>query len=149
MTARLFLVCGVVLIGMSSALAQERKSPVESSLIDVEKRWVAALVKSDIPTLDQILTDSYVDTDEDGHQTDKRGVLAALKSGDLKMTSIDLSGMRVYSYGNFAVVTGSANQLGAYQGQPLQKKIVFTDSFILQNGKWRAVASHRSAVHGG
>ncbi len=118
----------------------------EKQLVDLENRWVDALVRGDTKTLDGILADTYVDTDEDGHVSDKRGVLGVFKSGDLKMTSIKLSGMHVFQYGVFAVVTGKAEQAGAYQGHALATKIVFTDSFVRQSGKWRAVASQRTTV---
>lgn len=60
----------------------------------LENKWVAALMKSDA-TLDSILSDTYVDTDEHGQRTDKQGVLSVLKSGDLKFESIKLSDMQV------------------------------------------------------
>jgi ketosteroid isomerase-like protein len=72
-------------------------------------------------------------------------VLSGLKSGELKMESIKLSDMQVSVYGEAAVVTGSASQAGNFKGQPLTAAITFTDTFIRQNGKWKAVASHRSA----
>jgi len=116
------------------------------ALIDLEGKWVAALEKSDAATLDSILVDTYVDTDEESHRSDKQAVLAVLKSGDLKMTSIKLSDMQVYIYGDAAVVTGSAAQIGNFKGQALTAKITFTDTFIRRNGKWTAVASQRSPV---
>jgi hypothetical protein len=33
-------------------------------ILDLQHRWVEALVKADTATLDDILVDSYVDTDE-------------------------------------------------------------------------------------
>ena len=104
------------------------------------------MMKSDAATLDSIFADTYVDTDEHSNRTDKQGVLSVLKSGELKIASIRLSDMRVYDYGDAAVVTGSASQAGNFKGQPLTAKIIFTDTVIRQNGKWRAVASHRTAV---
>ena len=140
---------GVMLVCLYGAQAQHSTGASESALLDVENRWVAALVKADLVALDTLLVDSYVDTDEEGHRSDKRVVLAVLKSGDLKMGSIKLSNMRVYPYGSFAVVTGTAAQAGTFQGQPLKPTVVFTDSFALQNGKWQAVASQRTAANGG
>jgi ketosteroid isomerase-like protein len=116
------------------------------ALINLENRWVGALMKSDAATLDSIFADTYVDTDEHSHRSDKQGVLSVLKSGELKIESIKLSDMQVYDYGDAAVVTGGASQVGNFNGQPLTMAIIFTDTFVRQNGKWRAVASHRSAV---
>jgi len=115
-------------------------------LIDLENKWVEALAKSDTATLDAIFADTYVDTDENSHRNDKQGVLAVLKSGQLKIESVKLSNMKVYDYGDAAVVTGSAAQAGNYQGQTLRALIIFTDTFVRQKGKWKAVASHRSAA---
>jgi len=116
------------------------------ALIELEEKWVAALEKSDAATLDTIFADTYVDTDEESHRSDKQAVLAVVKSGDLKMESVKLSDMKVHIYGHAAVVTGSAAQAGNFKGQPLTAKITFTDTFIKRNGKWMAVASQRSPV---
>jgi Domain of unknown function (DUF4440) len=115
-------------------------------LIDLENKWGEALAKSDTATLAAIFADTYVDTDENSHRSDKQGVLAVLKSGQLKIESVKLSNMKVYDYGDAAVVTGSAAQAGNYQDQTLTASIIFTDTFIRQKGKWKAVASHRSAA---
>jgi hypothetical protein len=149
MTPMRVVTWGVMLVCLYRAPAQHSSGSSESALLDIENRWVAALVKGDTVALDTLLVDSYVDTDEEGHRSDKRAVLAVLKSGDLKMGSIKMSNMHVYPYGNFAVVTGTAAQVGIFQGQPLKPTIVFTDTFILQNGTWQAVASQRTAANGG
>jgi len=119
---------------------------ITRALVNLENKWVDALVKSDTEALDSIFVDTYVDTDEHSHRSDKQGVLSVLKSGELKLESIRLSDMKVYDYGDAAVVTGSASQTGNFKGQPITGTITFTDTFIRQNGKWRAVASHRSAA---
>ena len=135
----------VILTGLCAVQAQTNKgTSAEAALIDLENRWVAALVTADTATLDGIFAATYVDTDEEGGRTDKAGVLAVLKSGQLKLTSIKLSDMHVHLYSNFAVVTGAATQAGNFEGSPVASKIVFTDSFFLQNGTWRAVASQRT-----
>src|SRR5579863_8523604 len=128
-----------------NATAQETDTAARA-LISLENKWVDALVKADTAALDTIFADSYVDSDEHGHRSDKRGVLAVLKSGELKMTSIKLSYMQAHVYGDAAVVTGSAAQVGTFNGQSINATIIFTDTFVKQNGKWRAVASHRSAL---
>jgi ketosteroid isomerase-like protein len=145
MIGRLMAVLGGMLMFAGGARAQDS---AEAMLVDVENHWVAGLTTADLVMLDLILADRYVDTDEWGHQGKKADVLAALKSGELKIASIKLSNMHVYAYGDFAVVTGAATQTGTYKGQPLKSRVVFTDSFIQQNGGWRAVASHRTALLG-
>ena len=115
-------------------------------ILDLQHRWVEALVKADTAALDPILVDSFVDTDESGSRFDKPGVLAALESGDLKLASITLLETHVHRYGNSAVLTGASAQTGALQGRPIAPTILFTATLVLQNGHWRAVAAHRTAV---
>jgi ketosteroid isomerase-like protein len=122
----------------------QRTGATAQALIALENKWVDALMKSDTAALDSIFADTYVDTDEHSQRSDKQGLLSVLKLGDLKMESIKLSDMQVHDYGDAAVVIGSASQVGNFKGQSLAPKIIFTDTFIKQNGKWRAVASHRS-----
>jgi hypothetical protein len=59
-------------------------------VLDVQRHWVEALIAADIATLDTIPVETDVDTDESGSRTDKAGILAALKSGDLRLQSIEL-----------------------------------------------------------
>jgi uncharacterized protein DUF4440 len=123
-----------------------KKMSEEQPILEVQRRWVEALVKADTATLDAILVDSYVDTDESGCRFNKPGILAALKSGDLKLASITLLETQVHWYGNSAVLTGASAQSGAFHGQPIAPKIFFTAILVLQNGNWRAVAAHRTIV---
>ena len=123
------------------------RTPADAhALTELEMKWVSALMKSDTATLDVVFADGYVDTDEHSHRSDKQGVLSVLKSGDLKMESIKLSDLKVFVYGDAAVVIGSSAQAGNFRGESVAPKIVFTDTFIKKKGKWEAVASHRSAV---
>jgi len=143
------LLLAAALLAPTQSKNNESVSGTEATtqaLISLEKQWVDALMKSDAASLDSIFVETYVDTDEHSHRSDKQGVLSVLKSGELQIASITLSEMKVYDYGDAAVVIGRASQVGNFKTQPLTASIVFTDTFIRQNGKWRAVASHRSAV---
>lgn len=147
--ALLLLVMGVVVVAVGQAQKDRAGQAGDAStqaLIDVENKWVDALVKSDFTALDSIFADTYVDTDEHSHRGGKQDVLSFLKSGDLKLESIKLSDMQVHVYGDAAVVIGSSAQAGSFLGGPLATNIIFTDTFVKQNGKWRAVASHRSVA---
>lgn len=115
-------------------------------LRELQHRWVAALLSADTETLETILVDSYVDTDDSGSRTDKAGILAALKSGDLKLTSIRLLQTDVHRYGDCAVLTGASAQSGVFEGQPIAPKILFTAILVFQNGEWKAAAAHRTAA---
>lgn len=151
--AVVLMLASVALSGVIATAQEEKKettakstaSATKQELIDLENAWVAALAKADAAALDGMLADTYADS-EGGQRSDKKGVLDALKSGDLKVESIKLSDMRVYNYGDAAVVTGVGEQTGNFKGQKLASKVLFTDTFVKRNGKWKAIASHRSAM---
>jgi ketosteroid isomerase-like protein len=143
------LVLAVAVVAVSRAQkdgAGQASDAATQALINVENNWVNALVKSDMTALDSIFADTYVDTDEHSHRGGKEDVLSFLKSGDLKLDSIKLSDIQVHVYGDAAVVIGNSEQAGSFLGGPVAAKIIFTDTFVKQNGKWRAVASHRSVA---
>ena len=114
-------------------------------VLDLQHRWVEALLKADTESLDAILEDTSVDeckrvsTRQTCHPW-------ALKSGDLKLRSITLLETEVYRYGNSAVLIGASAQSGSFQGKPIAPKILFTATLILRHRKWTAVAAHRTAV---
>ena len=128
--------------------APEASGDAVRPILATQQQWIEALVSADTAALDAILVDSYVDTDESGSRFDKAGILAALKSGDLKLTSIMLLQTDVHRYGDSAVLTGTSAQSGAFRGQPISPKILFTATLICESGVWRAVAAHRTAVPG-
>ena len=136
-----------IAVSAASALAAELAAsdgPAQA-LIALEEKWVAALQRSDTKTLSALWAQTYVDTDETGHRSDKADVLRVLKSGALKLRKLELSEMKAYVYGDAAVVTGTSVQDGDFQGQRLANKIVFTDTFVRHGDDWIAVASHRTA----
>ena len=139
----------VTLVAVSQAQKDrtgQASDAATQALISVENNWVDALVKSDMTALDSILADTYVDTDEHSHRGGKQDVFSFLKSGDLKLDSIKLSDMQVHIYGDAAVVIGNSEQAGSFLGGPIAAKIIFTDTFVKQDRKWRVVASHRSVA---
>ena len=84
-------------------------------VLDLQHRWVEALLKADTEALDALLEDTYVDTDESGLRFDKPAILAALQASDLKLDAITLLETEVYRYGNAAVLIGASAQSGSFQ----------------------------------
>ena len=126
--------------------ARDQSKRTLQSILDLQRRWVEALIRADTGSLDAILEDTYVDTDESGSRFDKPAILEALKCGDLKLNSNTLLETEVYRYGNSAVLIGASAQSGSFQGKPIASKILFTATLILRNRTWTAVAAHRTAA---
>ena len=119
---------------------------VGQDLRNLERKWTSALVLGDAKALGEILDDTYLDADELGNQTDKNCMIDLVKSGDLKMSSIQLTGLKIHSFVYAAFVTGKSIQTGTLKGQKLATQVVFTDVFAMFNGVWKMVASQRTAI---
>jgi ketosteroid isomerase-like protein len=145
---RFWMCAWLLAIGVPGSIAAAAEPAASGDpsgvLMALEQKWVAALERSDIKTLSAIWAKSYVDTDETGHRSGKAEVFRVLKSGALKLRKLQLSDMKVYVYGDTAIVTGASVQDGDFQGQPLAGKIVFTDTFVRHGDEWLAVASQRT-----
>ena len=131
------LISALIVVFVSVMGAQAQSGDVAKVLMELENAWVDALVKADTAKLDAILVDTYVDTEEGGHQSDKQGTLAVLKSGDLKFKSIKLSNMKVYAYGNAAVITGVAAQMGLLGATPLSPNLCSPTPLSCKTGRGR------------
>jgi hypothetical protein len=103
----LWLLAIVVTASTTSAADVAASDDPARALIALERKWVIALQRSDTKTLSALWAQTYVDTDEAGHRSDKAEVLRVLKSGALKLRKLQLSDMRAYVYGDAAVVTGT------------------------------------------
>jgi ketosteroid isomerase-like protein len=141
---RALLLAVVVMASIASEADPLASGDPSGALIALEEKWIAALQGSDIKALSALFAQSFVDTDETGHRSDKAEVLRVLESGELKIRKLQLSDMKAYVYGDAAVVTGASRQDGDFQGQRLAPKIVFTDTFVRDRNGWKAVASQRT-----
>lgn len=96
--------------------------------------------------LRDILADSWVEMGWDGRSTDKAKALAELKAPGNSLDSFEMGPMKVRIFGNTAVVTGSDTEKSMEDGKDSSGKYVWTDVFVKQNGKWRAVASQSTKL---
>ena len=142
--------------GMALAQAQTKdagaKKPTASGnaatdeLKQVESDWVEASKTKNADKLGEILADSWVALGWDGKRTDKAKALADMKTPGNSLDSIDMGPMTVRIFGSTAVVTGSDTEKSMEYGKDTSGKYIWTDVFVKQNGKWRAVASQSTKV---
>ena len=110
-------------------------------LVDIEHRWVEALQKHDTAVLDDLLADSFVDSTFRGGIRTKRGILSGPPAGG-GYRSIRLDELAVRRYGrSMAIVTG-VNVLRGSKGDLV--RVRFTDVFIVERGRWRAVSAQET-----
>lgn len=128
----------------SSGLAE---TPVdEGKIIALENAWNQAQLHHDASALDQLLPSTFVYTDYDGTVMNKAQFLTDLKDPDYKASLITNQDVKVFPYGNAAVVTGTYHTKGKYKGKPFEHWGRFTDMWLFEGGNWRCVASHTNLI---
>jgi uncharacterized protein (TIGR02246 family) len=117
------------------------ETPDEFALLQIERDWAAAWLAQDAAALDAILADSFVEN-ELGQISTKAQILANIKAGIYKVEACENSDMRVVVFGDHAVVNGLNASKQALRGKDVGGVQRWTDTFVKQDGRWRAVFSH-------
>jgi ketosteroid isomerase-like protein len=115
-------------------------------LRQIENDWVDAMKNRNADKLSDILADNWVGLGWNGKRMDKAKSLADLKSTGTSLDSIEMGHMTVRFFGNTAVVTGSDTEKSMEDGKDSSGKYIWTDVFVKQNGKWKAVASQMTRL---
>jgi len=136
MQYRRLLIAAVVVVAASSVFAQD----VQEQLKKMEMDRAAAVVKADVATLDKTTSDDYVLINMNGRMTGKSEMIAGFKSGQSKLTSEELSDLKVRVYGNTAVITGKADVKGTLGGTDATGQILFTRVWVKKDGRWQSTS---------
>jgi len=112
----------------------------EEELKKLETDRAAAVVKGDVATLEKQTSDDYTLINMNGQMSDKSQMVNAFKTGQSKLTSDELSDMKVRVYGNTAVITGKADVNGTLGGKDATGQIMFARVYVKKGGQWQSVA---------
>ena len=119
---------------------------VEDELKKLETDRAAAAVKGDVATLEKQTSDDYTFINLYGRMSDKSQMVNAFKSGQTKLTSNELSDVKVRVYGNTGVVTGKADVKGTLAGKDTSGQVMFTSVYVKKGGSWQSVAFQQTLV---
>src|ERR1700730_8599433 len=127
------------------------KRGVEVQLIELERQLSAALVRQDAAVLDRLWSNDLVFTFPNGKMSNKAQRLAgqkpAAQTAPESTTSNDE--VKVYLYGNTAVVTVLSTWRGKANNQEYSSQFQATHVWVKQAGRWQLVAAHVSPVKKG
>lgn len=130
----------------SIVMAAQQADPRESKIIILERLWNEAQVNRDAAALDALVSSRFVNTEWDGEISDKQKFLADIRDPRFKPTIANIQDVKMNFFGDTAVVTGVYHTQGTYQGKSYDHVGRFTDTWVLDLGKWQCVASHTSLL---
>lgn len=136
-----------IALGRGAAGVQNRPSNDEEALKKLVHDWAMCTIQGDSPNLEKFMADNFRGNAE-GISFDKKMLLAALKSGQMKVTDWTMEEVRVSIKGNSASATGRSSLTRAtYMGKDFSGNWVWTDRFVKQrDGSWRAVSSEARRI---
>jgi ketosteroid isomerase-like protein len=152
MKTKMFLaVAGAIaLVRLPVFAAGTEGSGDEQQIRKLEQEWVDAMVKRDGAFLQKIESDDYTLTGPDGKVLTKQEDIKNTTEGDTIFDGIKIEKLKVRLYGNTAVVNGE-NMVKAHSKdgdveEDMSGPYSWTDVFVKQNGQWKAVATHVTAL---
>jgi ketosteroid isomerase-like protein len=149
LSALLTIVAAVPALAQSESKAAPSKRSVELQLIELERQLSDALVREDARVLDRLWSNDLVFTFPNGKVSGKAQRLAGQKpaaqpsQSDSKTTNDEV---KVYLYGNTAVVTVLSTWKGKTNNQENSSQFQATHVWAKQQGRWQLVAAHVSPV---
>ncbi len=136
----------ILLVATAVGVAAQKADPRESKLMVLERLWNEAQVNRDSAALDALVSSRFVNTEWDGEVSDKQKFLADIKDPRFKPSQANIQDLKMNFFGDTAVITGVYHTAGTYQGKPYDHVGRFTDTWVLDQGKWQCVASHTSLL---
>jgi uncharacterized protein (TIGR02246 family) len=113
----------------------------EKALIQLELDWAAAGVKKDTAVVEKFLADDFVSNWE-GRIMNKKQVLAEMKTNPAKIESAVGSDMRVFVFGDIALVHGLYSEKSTTAGKDTSQKWRWTEVYAKRDGRWQCVTQY-------
>jgi hypothetical protein len=120
---------------------------IRQELVKLELDYCAAQISRNAQFLADVLAEDYTQIGSRGSLQGKADVLRSLQDRSSSVASCAQSNVRVRVYGAAAVVTGQTNAAGTHQGIAFAgRRVLWTDTFIHIDGRWRLVATQSTAM---
>lgn len=142
-----FLVVTVgVTVGVTATGTRAQKSDPASEVLALEELRREARVKNDHATIARLLADDFEEITRFGTTSTKANNLARLRSGELKIESIRLEGLKARVFGETVIVTGRSHTVERMGDQDISDSVVYTRVYVRRNGVWQAVAHQGTRI---
>ena len=115
-----------------------------AAITQMENDSVKADLAGDASFVSKNYANNYTGGTSWGNWETKQSILADMNDGKTKTNTEQISELNVRVYGNAAVATYKSTYDMMYKGEHRARTILTTDTFIMQDGTWRLVATHSS-----
>jgi ketosteroid isomerase-like protein len=118
----------------------------EHALTKIQHQWADARLKRDKSFATQIEADDFTVVWPDGQIINKQDDVKSYEADGAVFSEFKITDLNVRFYGETALVVGQGSIKGHTPTKDLSGRYVWTDTFVKQNGAWKAVASQVTPV---
>ena len=118
----------------------------EQALVKIQHDWADARLKRDSSFAAQIEADNFTVVWPDGQIINKQDDVKSYEADGAVFSEFKITDLDVRFYGETAIVVGQGSIKGHTPTKDLSGRYVWTDTFVKQNGAWKAVASQVNSV---
>jgi hypothetical protein len=105
-----------------------------------------ALLTADTAALSRMTAAEFTEISRLGQVRTRAQNLLEIATGDLRLTAVRYDSLAVRIYGTVAVLTGIADNVGAYRGLPFSGRIRYTRIFVRREDRWQAVLMQQTSA---
>jgi hypothetical protein len=139
----------VMLVAVGSVASMKKQSDAEvvAAITQMENDGVKADLAGDSSFMEKNYADDFTGGFSGGRWETKESLLADAKdTANNKMTSEQISDLKVRVYGDTAIATYKDSYDAMIRGEHRVKTVISTDTFVRLHGVWKEVASHSSVA---
>jgi ketosteroid isomerase-like protein len=126
--------------------ARETAAPdadaVQNTVSQLEHDWVAAIVKKDVSTLEQVIADDFVGISSSGGAYTKTLAIDDVRGGQYVVEKMELTEVTVTPFGTTAIAFTTQDEASHYGTTNTSGRYRYMDVWMQRNGRWQVVASH-------
>jgi ketosteroid isomerase-like protein len=113
----------------------------------LEEIWRNAMVSHDSAALENLLSDDYTGITADGAIQTKEQAVGNLRSGALKITTLNIADRKIRIYGATSVVTSLAEISGTRNDTVMSGRYRYTRVYVRNpQGQWKIVSFEASRI---
>jgi ketosteroid isomerase-like protein len=101
--------------------------------------WDAAIVRKDRAAVAAAMAEDFLHIDSYGNLSNKEQFLAKLLSPALVIDPYEVDDFSIRLFGDTALISGTTQMTGLYQGQAFRTHYRFTDTYVRRQEGWRIV----------
>jgi peptidylprolyl isomerase len=144
--ALLIVVLSSVALGQTKGRRSNRSAaPNDQTLRAAELQWLEAFKNRDRQTLDRILADDFIFTDDEGQVYNKSQYIKSVMQA-IKVDSYRIDDITTRASGGAGIVAGRWTGRLSINGKDASGAFRFTDTFVKRQGRWQVLASQDTRI---